>query len=478
MTTTSRLFFRLGEGFHGLSAHRPAQGQAEGQSPEAAQDRSPRIVIADHPDDAALGVMTVHAPPAHALTLARKRLEEDGELDRFRSVELLHLDKGAGGEAVFVYEVAPRDRRAAYKAFAHEGDPPGAVHPSVGLLLGLADILGEGDAPRVVVLAMPESLLLCCAERENGRLTPRIVSRIKPAAFDPESFAEALAATGREIDPFPGKSGLKRIDWVDGLRPSAAQIPAELAGLPVHVHPFAHAVLDGATFVSGLPALIDRVPLRFVLTDRAERLGLWLERKEKALALLLLLIGLLAWGGYILDAQRIRKAHAQREELTKTLSALAESRSNNRGEFGLALPDELSAALAASVDLGQILTTVSAARSDALTLQRFDLKTRSGRPEARAQLRSELRLEGTIDGDYPAASAELIRFSSALAKAGFTPRASDIVQKAAEPGEGGVAKVRFVLELAPPTPSTAQAATAKPALDQSGPPQSGPSQTP
>ncbi len=283
------------------------------------------LCIADFCSVNGVGVLHLQGAVKYADLLARKKLEEQGEMSAADLLLVHDVRRGQGREFSVLYQVAPRQqvRAVEQRCRLHAGGMQ--YVDSLGFLRGvlLGEVRPRPGGARALALKLPGAFLLLVADGPRCHLARRYPF----LQNSPGSLSGCLAAMRRDVDATSAKNSVHTIRLTE-LAATAEEheqliaSAAEHTGLEV-LQPCVLQQSDGGVCLSALPGLVKRFPLSHVRGPAAERLLRPLERSEKWVWVMLCAGILLCWGLIWHGQQQIRELQQQSVQLRQELHLAA-----------------------------------------------------------------------------------------------------------------------------------------------------------
>lgn len=283
------------------------------------------VYIMDHPDSRGLGVLPIQGGLKYADILARKRLEEQGELTPDSSLVVYQKRKGLGQEVLVLYQVVPKARHRALLRVQTQHPRGMAVFDTVSMLQGVIRRLPSRQVHAVGVRLQGALLLLVGKGRDIF-----LARRYTLLGDDEATLREHLFTIRQDLEALagqlPGKvrqlrliEPLLRDDLGTPAPPSLqdGEEPVELVRWPLE------SVRAGErTCWTSLPGVARGLPLSASLGARHERWLRPLELREKSIWAGVLLLALLCGGLAALLALRNHGIHKECLKLEERIARL------------------------------------------------------------------------------------------------------------------------------------------------------------
>ena len=232
-----------------------------------------------------VGVLPVRGNYRYAEVLARKRLEDLGDLTDESSLVIYQKRRGPDNEALVLYQIVPRTRHEALLRTQSLSAMGLAIFDIVALLRGVIMKL-PGNKLHAVGFRQEGSLLLLVGKGRDIHLARRYA-----LSGEGETGAgECLQTIRQDLKSLEKRNlgAVNRLCLIDPLLPeNHDQEFSEVTYLENNLvlvrWPLEPVSLRGETWWSALPGVMRGLPLSASLGSRCERWILPLERKEKAI---------------------------------------------------------------------------------------------------------------------------------------------------------------------------------------------------
>jgi len=241
-----------------------------------------------------LGLLTLNTEPRYAKVLARKRLEELGELTPEGVLKVFDTRKLEGGQVSVFYEVLPRDRHVAITETYSSYGAGFIIHDTVSLLYGLLKRAGRGV--HAYALHLPGSIVLVAGSNGNVHLTRRYTL----VGEDEQAIIEGIHALTQDLQSMERNMGQKldKVEWIEGLAWDL-EIPKPAVEVTISAWPMQKLTLDGEEVWSALPMAVARSQQAAAIGPKEEMYLRPLEKAEKFIWALLLALAIVAgFGAY------------------------------------------------------------------------------------------------------------------------------------------------------------------------------------
>lgn len=241
------------------------------------------LFLVDFSTSSSVGVLRLQGAFKYADLLARKKLEEQGEMSAADRLILYDVRRGRGREFSVLYQVVSRElvRAAEMRCRRHPGGMQYA--DTLGLLRGVLSrkVRHGGSKLRACALKLPGALLLLAAEGPRFVLARRYPFMESSA----RSLSGCLAAVRRDVDAVNSSESTCSVRLVETGVPSGehellVSCAAGIQGIEVPP-PCVLQYTDGTELFSALPGVVQQFPLACAHGPGAERILRPLERCEK-----------------------------------------------------------------------------------------------------------------------------------------------------------------------------------------------------
>ncbi len=252
------------------------------------------VYVADYPEVDGLGVLNIQGSFKYAEVLARKRLEERGEMTPDSVLVVYHKQKQPGGITQLLYQVVPRDRYQELQSLPEHHAQGLVVFDTLALLRGLTLRL-PSDKVQALALRLHGALLVLVARGQETFLARRYTL----LGDGPEALRDALFTVHQDLEMIRGQlpEPVQTLCLAEPLllEPEAPFRQPESLELQLKRLPLMRLEQDGgAPCWSALPPLVRQLPFKAGSFVGQE---LWLrplERIEPLGIAVLFLLGLLA----------------------------------------------------------------------------------------------------------------------------------------------------------------------------------------
>ncbi|MEW5774245.1 MAG: hypothetical protein AB1916_12065 [Thermodesulfobacteriota bacterium] len=232
--------------------------------------------LVDFADAPGMGLLTLSTEMKYAPVLARKNLEEIGELSTDGILKIFAKRKLEGGQVSAFYEVLPRDRYAgiseAYQAFA----PGFIIFDTVSLLHSLLKRVRGGVG--AVALHLPGAILMLAGK--SGQVN--LARRYTLIGDDEQALTEGIFALEQDLTALQKNLGQKipQVEWIEALTPTLNLARPDVE-IPIVAWPVHMLTLNGERMWSALPSAIRRASSLDALGPKEELFLRPLEGLEK-----------------------------------------------------------------------------------------------------------------------------------------------------------------------------------------------------
>lgn len=375
--------------------------------------------LMDYADSSGMGILTLNTESKYAEVLARKQLEEAGELSAEGILNVFSKRKLEGGQISVFYEILPRDRHVgAIESYASY--PQGfVVLDTVSLLYGLLKRHGRGV--HVLALHVPGAIIMVAGKNGDVYLSRRYTL----VGDDGDALVEGIFALEQDIVALEKNLGQKvsHINWIEGLT-NTLNLPRPDVEIPLVPYPVHRLQHGGETVWSALPDAMQDAPMAAAIGPREERLLRPLELAEKYVWAAMLAMALVAFVGYGYVASHTADAQARLaaiQSANSELEAKIQARSGNLAfqDVGAAVQTASELRLAAlAPPLGEMWNYLSSLRPDYMRVDGLEF---TYQPEGVI-----VRLEGQVEMDISTAQHGFVKFVSSLESQGFTIQSKQI----------------------------------------------------
>lgn len=375
--------------------------------------------LTDYADSPGMGILTLNTEAKYAEVLARKQLEEAGELSSEGILHVFSKRKLEGGQISVFYEILPRDRFVGVSE-AYAGYPQGfVILDTVSLLYGLLKRHGRGA--HVLALHIPGAIVMVAGK--NGEVY--LSRRYTLVGDDGDALVEGIFALEQDVAALEKNLGqrVSHINWIEGLT-NTLNLPRPDVEIPLVPYPVHRLQHGGETVWSALPEAVQDAPMSAILGPREERLLRPLELAEKYVWAAMLAAALVAFVGYGYVAsakgevmQRLAAMQSSNGVLESQLQARSAQLTFEDVGSAVQTASELRTA-ALSPPLGEMWNYLSSLRPDYLRVDGLEF--------AYAPEGVSVRLEGQVEMDISTAQHGFVKFVSSLERQGFTIQSKQI----------------------------------------------------
>lgn len=375
--------------------------------------------LTDYADSPGMGILTLNTEAKYAEVLARKQLEEAGELSSEGILHVFSKRKLEGGQISVFYEILPRDRFVGVSE-SYAGYPQGfVILDTVSLLYGLLKRHGRGA--HVLALHIPGAIVMVAGK--NGEVY--LSRRYTLVGDDGDALVEGIFALEQDVAALEKNLGqrVSHINWIEGLT-NTLNLPRPDVEIPLVPYPVHRLQHGGETVWSALPEAVQDAPMSAILGPREERLLRPLELAEKYVWAAMLAAALVAFVGYGYVAsakgevmQRLAAMQSSNGALESQLQARSAQLTFEDVGSAVQTASELRTA-ALSPPLGEMWNYLSSLRPDYLRVDGLEF--------AYAPEGVSVRLEGQVEMDISTAQHGFVKFVSSLERQGFTIQSKQI----------------------------------------------------
>ncbi|MCK9239838.1 hypothetical protein [Desulfocurvus sp.] len=375
--------------------------------------------LTDYADSPGMGILTLNTEAKYAEVLARKQLEEAGELSSEGILHVFSKRKLEGGQISVFYEILPRDRFVGVSE-SYAGYPQGfVILDTVSLLYGLLKRHGRGA--HVLALHIPGAIVMVAGK--NGEVY--LSRRYTLVGDDGDALVEGIFALEQDVAALEKNLGqrVSHINWIEGLT-NTLNLPRPDVEIPLVPYPVHRLQHGGETVWSALPEAVQDAPMSAILGPREERLLRPLELAEKYVWAAMLAAALVAFVGYGYVAsakgevmQRLAAMQSSNGALESQLQARSAQLTFEDVGSAMQTASELRTA-ALSPPLGEMWNYLSSLRPDYLRVDGLEF--------AYAPEGVSVRLEGQVEMDISTAQHGFVKFVSSLERQGFTIQSKQI----------------------------------------------------
>jgi len=375
--------------------------------------------LMDYADSSGMGILTLNTESKYAEVLARKQLEEAGELSAEGILNVFSKRKLEGGQISVFYEILPRDRHVgAIESYA--GYPQGfVVLDTVSLLYGLLKRHGRGA--HVLALHVPGAIIMVAGKNGDVYLSRRYTL----VGDDGDALVEGIFALEQDVVALEKNLGQKisHISWIEGLT-STLNLPRPDVEIPLVPYPVHRLQYGGETAWSALPDAMQDAPMAAIIGPREERLLRPLELAEKYVWAAMLAVALVAFVGYGYVSKHKAEALerlATAQSANRALEAQIQARAGNLAFQDVSAAVQTASELrvaALSPPLGEMWNYLSSLRPSYMRVDGLEF---TYQPDGVV-----VRLEGQVEMDISTAQHGFVKFVSSLESQGFKIQSKQI----------------------------------------------------
>jgi len=368
--------------------------------------------LADYPESPGMGLLTLSTEPKYANVLARKNLEEIGELNTEGVLQIYSSRKLEGGQISVFYEILPRDKHLGLGELYHGYAHGFAISDTVSLLYGLLKKQGKGS--HALALHVPGAIVLVAGKNGNVHLARRYTL----VGDDAQALTEGIFALEQDLVALEKNMGqrLSHVDWIEGLTwtLNLARPDVDIPLVPYPLHEFA---MDGEQVWSALPTAVSKAPLSSAIGPKEEKYLRPLELAEKwmwAVFLAAAIVGAIGFYSMQGVTQRVRADAEAMKNNMRAIESEIRSRAVNV-EFedvgpALSLAKDFSQA-ALYPPFGELWNYLASLRPEYIRVDGIEF---SYREDGVA-----VRLEGQVEMDITAAQQGFTKYLEKLEQEGF-----------------------------------------------------------
>jgi hypothetical protein len=367
--------------------------------------------VVDFSDAPGMGLLTLSTEMKYAQVLARKNLEEIGELSTDGVLKIFTKRKLEGGQISAFYEVLPRERYIGISEQYQTFRPGFIIFDTVSLLYSL---LKRMRGVAAVALHLPGAILMLAGK--GGQV--HLARRYTLIGDDDQALTEGIFALEQDLMALQKNMGQKvpQVEWIEALSPTLnlarPDVEIPLVAWPVHA-----LSLNGERMWSALPGALRRVGTMDALGPKEEVFLRPLESLEKfvwAVFLALCVVaGLIVYqigsARHNLDAY-IQSLSQQNQMAEQDIRSRAADVAAQNVEPALILAKDFNQA-AVSPPFGEMWNYLASLRPASV---RVDALEFSYVPEA-----LNIRLEGEVEMELTKAQQVFNGFLGILEKNGF-----------------------------------------------------------
>ncbi|GAB6175606.1 hypothetical protein JCM16814_04970 [Desulfobaculum senezii] len=369
--------------------------------------------LVDYAESPGMGLLTLTTEYKYAGVLARKNLEEVGELNTEGTLHMFAKRKLEGGQVSVFYEVLPRDRHVAMLESYNASDSGFVFLDSISLAFGLLKKKGRGA--HAIALHLPSAIVLVAGKGGDVHLARRYTL----VGDDEQALVEGLFALDQDLAALEKNVGQKisHVDWVEALT-ATLELPRPDTEIPLVPMPVHELSLDGDVVWSALPTAVGTAPTSANLGPKQEMYLRPLEQAEKWLWAVFLALALVAGAG-VYAIQGVRSQVKEQVQMYRQELRQVEERIRSRA-VNVAFED-VDPALnlansfrrsALSPPFGELWNFLASLRPEAVRVDGMEL--RYGLDAV------DVRLEGQVEMELAAAQQVFTTYIEELELAGFT----------------------------------------------------------
>ncbi|BBD08708.1 hypothetical protein [Desulfovibrio ferrophilus] len=280
--------------------------------------------LIDYPDSPGMGLLTLSTEAKYADVLARKNLEELGELNTEGVLQVYSKRKLEGGQISVFYEILPRDKHVGLSEVYNSYNHGFVVSDTVSLLYGLLKKQGKGA--HAMALHLPGAIILVAGKNGNVHLA----RRYSLIGDDAQALNEGIFALEQDLVALEKNIGqrISHVDWIEGLTwtLNLARPDVDIPLVPYPLHEFA---MDGEQVWSALPSAVSKASLAAAIGPKEELYLRPLEMAEKWMWAVFLALAIVAGVGFY-SMQGITEGVRARSQDMKNKMKVAEAEIRSR----------------------------------------------------------------------------------------------------------------------------------------------------
>ncbi|MBT8764146.1 hypothetical protein KFV02_09400 [Desulfohalobiaceae bacterium Ax17] len=372
-----------------------------------------------------MGILTIDGQPKYAHILARKKLQEQGELTDEYELHFVTRRKISKSRTEFLYQLLPREKHYNLLDKATKTRQGYLLFDTLGLLYGL--FLGLKRKKAVALaLHIPEAILLLAGRR--GRVF--WARRYALAGDDEHALQEGIFACVQDLLTQSGGEDIEQIEWLEGLADNPVWPQILPQGVSFYRWPLYILELDGRKVWSSLPGAVRHVSKKACFGPKNEIWALGLEKIEKWVWAAMLGLSLSFGASAILFDKtnkqvelEISQLEQQAQELVKDIKELQEplQKLQRYSKEDLSRLRELAQNIkdaTLSPKLIEIWNGLAKLKPRVCRIEALEIKyIKDG---------VQVRLEGTIDADLIQAQSVFTKYLAMLEEAGYKILRKDI----------------------------------------------------
>lgn len=375
--------------------------------------------LVDYADSTGMGILTLNTEAKYAEVLARKQLEESGELSTDGILHVFSKRKMEGGQINVFYEIFPREKHIgiseSYSTYSHGF----VILDTVSLLLGLLKKAGSGA--HVLALHVPGAIIMVAGK--NGIV--HLSRRYTLMGDDAEALVEGIFALQQDIVALEKNLSQKisQIDWIEGLT-WTLNLPRPDVEIPLVPYPVHQLTLDGEQVWSALPDALQGASMAAVIGPKEETWLRPLELAEKYVWAAMLAVALVAFFGYFYIDGIKGEVQARSASLKNDINA---REAQIKARAGTLAFEDVSSAVQTSTNVkiaalsppfGEMWNFISALRPEYIRVDGLEYAYQNDGVL--------VRLEGQVEMDITGAQYGFVRFINSLEAEGFMIQSQQI----------------------------------------------------
>jgi len=273
--------------------------------------------LTDYPDAQGMGLLTLSTEKKYADVLARKQLEELGELTADGVLKVFEKRKIEGGQISVFYEVLPREKHIGILETYNAYSDGFIVHDTVSLLYGLLKKFGRGV--HAFALHLPGAILLVAGKNGQAYLTRRYTL----IGDDSQALVEGIYALEQDLVALERNLAQKisHVNWLEALT-HTLNLPRPGVEIPLVAWPLNSFTLNGEQVWSALPEAVTRSSPQAALGPKEESWLRPLEQAEKWMWAVLLALAVVSLIGIFSMKGVHRDVKTQVQEMRNQMNAI------------------------------------------------------------------------------------------------------------------------------------------------------------
>ena len=283
--------------------------------------------VIDHAESPGMGLLTLSTEAKYAEVLARKNLEEAGELNSEGVLHVFEKRKLDGGQISVFYEIMPRDKHIGLRELYMNSEKGLVYADTVSLLYGLLKKKGKGA--HALALHLPGAIVLVAGKAGDVHLARRYTL----VGDDAQALNEGIFALQQDLVALEKNLGqrINQVDWIEGLTwtLNLSHPDVDIPLVPYPLHEFA---LNGEQSWSALPTAVSQAPKSAVIGPKEESYLRPLEMAERWMWVLFLALAIVAGIGVFTmrgATENVRNTIAAQKNKIKAIEQQLKSRAVN-----------------------------------------------------------------------------------------------------------------------------------------------------